>query len=66
MKLREAYDRRDRDASDLHVVPMGIFPTPAKLTHYQELGVTEAVLRVPSASRDEVLPVLDDYVQYLG
>jgi probable F420-dependent oxidoreductase len=66
VKLREAYDRRDRDASDLHVVPMGIFPTPAKLTHYQELGVTEAVLRVPSASRDEVLPVLDDYVQYLG
>ena len=66
VKLREAYARRERDASDLHVVPMGIFPTPEKLAHYETLGVTEAVLRVPSATRDEVLPVLDDYTQYLA
>jgi probable F420-dependent oxidoreductase len=64
-QLREAYAKRGRDASDLHVVPMGVFPTPEKLAHYGELGVTEAVLRVPSAPRDEVMPVLDDYAQYL-
>jgi len=29
------------------------------------VGVTEAVLRVPSAGRDEVMPVLDEYAGYL-
>ena len=28
--------------------------------------VTEAVLRVPSAPRDQVLPVLDDFVRFLA
>jgi probable F420-dependent oxidoreductase len=64
-RLREAMRERDRDPDSLHVVPMGIFPTRKKLAYYQEVGVTESVLRVPSASRDEVMPVLDDYVQYL-
>jgi probable F420-dependent oxidoreductase len=66
VQLRDAYARRGRDASELHVVPMGIFPTAEKLAHYEQLGVTEAVLRVPSGPRDEVMPVLDDYAQYLA
>ena len=33
--------------------------------YYRGVGVTECVLRMPSAVRDEVLPVLDDYVQYI-
>ena len=66
VQLRDAYAQRGRDASQLHVVPMGVFPTERKLAHYEQLGVTETVLRVPSGARDEVMPVLDDYVQYLG
>jgi len=65
VQLHEAYAKRGREVSDLHVVPMGIFPTPRKLAYYEESGVTEAVLRVPSTLRDEVMPVLDDYTQYL-
>lgn len=64
-RLRQVLVERDRDPSALHVVPMGVFPTHEKLAYYQEVGVTEAVLRLPSAPRDEVMPVLDDYVQYL-
>ena len=36
-----------------------------KLDYYESIGVTEAVLRLPSASRDAVLPVLDDYAAFV-
>ena len=45
---------------------MGVMPTPEKLAYYRELGLTEAVLRVPSAPRDQVMPVLDAYARYLA
>jgi probable F420-dependent oxidoreductase len=64
--LREAYSRRGRDPAGLHVVPMGVFPDAGKLDYYRELGVTETALRLPSASRDAVLPVLDDYARWLA
>ena len=64
-QLRAAFVERGRDPESLQVVPMGIHPSAEKLAYYQELGVTEAVLRVPSAPRDELLPVLDDFVKYL-
>ncbi|MEM9177874.1 MAG: LLM class F420-dependent oxidoreductase [Myxococcota bacterium] len=63
--LRGLLEERGRDPRTLHVVPMGVFPTDEKLGYYEDTGVTECVLRIPSAPRDEVLPVLDDYVQYL-
>jgi probable F420-dependent oxidoreductase len=64
--LRGLLEERGRDPKGLHVVPMGVFPTDEKLAYYKDVGVTECVLRIPSAPRDEVLPVLDDYVQYIG
>jgi probable F420-dependent oxidoreductase len=64
-KLRAAFEARGRDPSGIHVVPMGVRPGSEKLDYYQRIGVTEAVLRVPSAPRDEVLPVLDDFARYL-
>ncbi|RIL07942.1 MAG: LLM class F420-dependent oxidoreductase [Proteobacteria bacterium] len=63
--LRAAYERRGRDPSALHVVPMGILPSREKLDYYASVGVTEAVLRLPSAPRDEVLPVLDEFAKLL-
>ncbi len=63
--LRERVAERDRDPAELHIVPMGIFPDEGKLEYYASIGVTEAVLRLPSAPRDEVMPVLDDYARYV-
>jgi len=63
--LRDAMERRGRDPRALHVVPMGIVPTREKLDYYASVGVTEAVLRLPSASRDEVLPLLDGYAAFV-
>ncbi len=65
-ELRRAFEERGRDPGTLHVVPMGVFPDERKLAYYASQGVSEAVLRLPSGVRDEVLPVLDDYVRYLG
>jgi probable F420-dependent oxidoreductase len=64
--LREAMAARGRDPSELHVVPMGVLPTDEKLAYYRESGVTEAVLRLPAADRETVLPVLDAYARHVA
>lgn len=63
--LHRAFAERGRDPADLHVVPMGIHPDAGKLAYYEEIGVTEAVLRLPSAPREQVMPVLDAFTKYL-
>jgi probable F420-dependent oxidoreductase len=63
-RLREAMQERGRDPDTLRVVPMGIMPSEDKLAYYRENGATEAVLRLPSASRDKVLPRLDEFARY--
>ena len=65
-ELRRACEARGRDPGELQVVPLGVLPDRAKLEFYEKLGVTEAVLRLPSAPRDEVMPVLDDYARFVG
>jgi hypothetical protein len=63
--LRRAMEERGRDPATLHVVPLGILPEPSKLEYYESIGVTEAVLRLPSDVRDVVLPRLDAYARHL-
>jgi len=60
-----AFEAAGRDPADFRVVPFGTFPDAGKLDHYRELGCDEVVLRIPSAPRDDVLPVLDEYARYL-
>lgn len=63
--LRRALEERGRDPSALQIVPMGIMPTRQKLDYYETIGITEAVVRLPSAPRDEVLPLLDAYASFV-
>lgn len=64
-RLHAAMEERGRDPRSLHIVPMGVYPTREKLDYYASLGVTECVLRLPSASQDTVLPILDGYAELL-
>ena len=48
------------------IIPFGTLPDEGKLSYYSDMGIAEAVLRLPSAGRDEVLSVLDDYTRFLG
>jgi probable F420-dependent oxidoreductase len=57
--LRAACETAERDHAELQVVPFGTVPTPGKLEHYASLGITETVIGLPSAGRDEVLGTLD-------
>jgi len=62
-QLRAAFSAAGRDPASLHIVPMGVLPSAEKLDYYREHGVTESVLRVPSAPRDAVMPVLDKFAR---
>jgi hypothetical protein len=58
-RLREAVASRGRDPDELEIVPFGSIPDHGKLDHFDSIGVTECVFRLPSASADQVLPLLD-------
>ena len=62
-QLGAALEARGRRLAEMHVVPFGVLPDVGKMEYYAEIGVTEAVLRVPSDTRDAVLPVLDEYAK---
>jgi probable F420-dependent oxidoreductase len=64
-ELRRAFAARGRDPNTLQVVPMGVFPDEGKLAYYREQGVSECVLRLPSAPREQVMPVLDGYARHV-
>ena len=64
--VRAALAERGRDPAQLRVVPMGVLPDARKLDYYASIGVTEAVLRLPSAPRDAVMPVLDAYAAFIS
>lgn len=63
--LRRAMEAQGRDISTLEIVPFGSIPTPEKLAYFEEIGVTECVFRLPSAGRDDVLPVLDRWTPFI-
>jgi len=64
-RLEAAVAERGRDPKALKIVPMGVLPTPEKMAHYADLPIDEVVLRLPSAPRDTVMPVLDEFARYV-
>ena len=55
-----SWPRPGRDPDALEIVPFGSIPDAGKLDHFERIGVTECVFRLPSAPRDVVLPLLDE------
>ena len=64
--LGRAMEGRGRDPKSLHIVPMGVVPDEEKLAYYESIGVSEVVLRLPSAPRDEVMPALDEFARFVA
>ena len=50
-RYREAVAAAGRDPEAMQIVPFGSLPTPEKLEHFESIGVTECVFRLPSAER---------------
>jgi probable F420-dependent oxidoreductase len=65
-RLREAVAGAGRDPAGLEVVPFGSIPDHGKLDHFAAIGVTETVFNLPSAPRDQILPLLDRYAKLLA
>lgn len=65
-RLHTAVEDAGRDPSSMRIVPFGSHPSADKLEHFASIGVTECVFRLPSAPRDEVLPVLDAQAELLS
>jgi hypothetical protein len=64
--LHRACEDRGRDPATLQIVPFGTVPDAGKLEYYESIGVTEVVLRLPSAADSVVLDLLDRYVTLLA
>jgi probable F420-dependent oxidoreductase len=65
-RLKAAADEAGRDMSELSI---SVFRAPtdkAALEPYAEAGIARVVLELPSASRDEVLKLLDGYAKLIG
>jgi hypothetical protein len=63
--LHRACDAVGRDPAELRIVPFGTVPDAGKLEYYESIGVTEVVLRLPSADAATVERTLDRYVELL-
>ncbi len=64
-RLREAADEAGRDMSELSVT---VFRAPAdaqQLESYAQAGIASGLLQLPSADRDTVLRLLDEYAPLL-
>jgi probable F420-dependent oxidoreductase len=65
-RYKDALAAAGRDPDAARIVPFGSLPTPEKLDHFASIGVTECVLRVPTADRDTVCRTLDSHAQMIG
>ncbi len=65
-RLRDTVAEAGRDPATLRIVPFGSLPDHDKLDHFASVGVTECVFRIPSATADEVLPVLDEWAALIA
>ncbi len=65
-ELRAVVEQAGRDPDELEIVPFGSIPDPGKLDHFERIGVTECVFRLPSAPRDVVLPLLDQQAELVA
>lgn len=64
--LHRAMEAAGRDPTHVVVLPVGVVPDAGKLDYYASLGISEVAVRVPSAGRDTVLPVLDAYARFVN
>ena len=59
--FRARAEKAGRDPATLTVTIFGVAPDEARVAPLRDAGVTRAVFFVPSATRDVVLPLLDQY-----
>jgi probable F420-dependent oxidoreductase len=64
-RLKAAADRHERDISDISVTVFAAKADPAAMDGLRAVGISRALIALPSVSRDKMLPLLDDYAKLL-
>jgi probable F420-dependent oxidoreductase len=59
--LMRAVEEAGRDPASMEIVPTWVRAEQSTLDHYASVGITNAILGIPAAPPDEVLPILDRY-----
>lgn len=57
--FKHAVAEAGRDPESMRIITFGSVPNAEKLAHFERIGVTECVFRIPTATADTVLPLLD-------
>jgi probable F420-dependent oxidoreductase len=63
--LKAMAARAGRDMRTISVSVFGAAGDPALLDRYRGVGITRAILRLPSDGRDKILPLLDQHAKLL-
>jgi probable F420-dependent oxidoreductase len=64
----ELQERAAKAGRDMQTISVSVFGVPADahmIDTYREAGVMRCILRLPSAGRDGILPLLDQYAAFL-
>ncbi|PPR18875.1 MAG: putative coenzyme F420-dependent oxidoreductase [Alphaproteobacteria bacterium MarineAlpha10_Bin3] len=64
-RLRRAADKAGRDMASLSVTLFRAEPDAQKLESYAQAGIESALFNLPSAGRETVLPLLDEFAALL-
>ena len=65
-ELRNCAEALDRDAASIPVSVFRALPEEDYLNQCRQAGVTRVLFQVPSKSKDEVMPLLDQYANLVG
>ena len=63
--LQEYAAKAGRDMQTISVSVFGVAADQKLVETYRDVGVTRVILRLPSESRDTILPLLDQYATFL-
>jgi probable F420-dependent oxidoreductase len=63
--LRRLAEKAGRDPRSISVSVFGVPPDEDTLQQYRSVGVERVAFAVPSAERDTVLPLLDQYAEFM-
>jgi probable F420-dependent oxidoreductase len=66
--MAELKDRAAKAGRDMRTISVSVFGAPGDqklLDTYRDIGATRVILRLPSESRDTILPMLDQYAKFL-
>jgi alkanesulfonate monooxygenase SsuD/methylene tetrahydromethanopterin reductase-like flavin-dependent oxidoreductase (luciferase family) len=62
-ELRETAKKAGRDPKSISISVFWAPADRAKIDEYEEMGVERAILALPPAPRDKVLPILDSHAK---